>query len=95
MQVKKKKNNGFIQRKDQVVWRSLKEKGFLLDLKSGAYFEVNSFGLTLWKLLDGKRTVAELTLLASRRFTIPLERIREDVYNFINDLKRNKLIEIV
>jgi len=84
-----------MKRKDQVVWKALEEKGLLLDLNRGTCFEVNTLGLTLWKLLDGKKTAEKLILSASRGLAMPPERIRKDVCAFLNDLKRHKLVKIV
>lgn len=69
-------------RREEVVWRGTAGKGLLLDLKSGAYFELNAAGLAIWKGCDG---------------TTPVERIargidRREVRSFLRLLKQRKLL---
>ncbi len=87
--------DGFVRRADHVVWKVVHGKALLLNLNSGAYFDISPVGLMLWKLCDGEKKNEKIILLASRRFKITPERIKKDAYCFINDLKRNKLVEVI
>jgi len=95
MKAKPKAIQEFVRRKDQVVWKLVDGKAFLLNLESGDYFDVNLTGLTLWKLCDGKKNIETIHLLAARELKVKPEKIHKDVIDFMRHLKGSKLVEIV
>ena len=85
---------GYYRRPDHVVWKVIEGKGILLNLESGAYFEVNPVGLAMWEKCDGKTRSNNLVESISREFRTTPQRVLKDFLNFVSDLKRKKLLEV-
>ena len=86
---------GFARRMDHVVWKMVDGKGILLNLEDGAYFDVDSVGLSVWQLCDGRTTLNQIALRTSRAFKTDLARVSKDIQGFVAELKRRRLVEIV
>ena len=71
------------------------EGGVLLHLKSGQYHGVDHVGWTIWSLLDGSRSVAEVGDELRRRFPSAGGRIESDLMTFIRGLLDRNLIEVI
>ncbi len=80
---------------DHVVWKTVEGKGILLNLEDGAYFDVDSVGLSVWQLCDGRTALNQIVLRTSRTFKTDPGRVSRDVPKFISELKRRRLVEIV
>jgi coenzyme PQQ biosynthesis protein PqqD len=76
-----------------VKWKQTGKTGILLDLKTGDYFEVDEVALAIWKMLDGKRSVEQITGKLARLYNAPQSTLEKDVKNFVGELKKRKLIE--
>ena len=93
--MKKKVVEGFARRMDHVVLKTVEGKGILLNLEDGAYFDVDSVGLSVWQLCDGRTTLNQIVLRTSRTFKTDPERVSKDIQGFVSELKRRRLVEIV
>ncbi len=88
----KRKEKVIFKRKENVVSKVVGGKAFLLNLETGDYFEVNSTGLAVWNLCDGRRTIEEIVLRIAQNGSPSLEGARQHVCDFVKLLKRYKLI---
>jgi hypothetical protein len=79
---------------EHVVWKVIDGKGILLNLESGAYFEVNPVGLSIWQRCDGKTPFERLAQSVAAEFHGKPTRVRKDVTSFVSGLKRRKLLEV-
>lgn len=70
------------------------EGGVLLHLESGQYHGVDTVGWTIWGLLDGSRSVADLAGELQQRFPDATEHLTNDVKTFLQDLLERNLVEI-
>lgn len=70
------------------------EGGVLLHLKSGQYHGVDTVGWTIWNLLDGTRSIAQITDALRERFPDAPDRLPQDVTEFIDGLLSRSLVEI-
>lgn len=93
--MKGKAKDGFVRRRDHVVWKVIEGKGILLNLEDGAYFDVDPVGLAIWQLCDGKTTLSQISNSINLKFQTDLEKIRRDVSQFTDELKRQRLVEII
>lgn len=85
----------FVKREDHVVWKVIDGKGVLLNLEDGAYFEVNPVGLAIWQKCDGQATLNEIVQWISDEFQETPPRVSADIMEFIADLKRRKLAQVL
>ena len=64
----------------------------LLHLESGQYHELNPVGAEIWRLLDGKRGVSDITAALRERVDEPPEDLEDVVRNFLAELRRRDLL---
>jgi hypothetical protein len=68
--------------------------GILLDLKTGDYFELDEVALAIWKMLDGKTSLAQVADKLARTYAAPRpEVVERDIIRFVSELRRRKLVE--
>ena len=91
----KKLLNQFLRRQDHVVWKVIEGKGILLNLENGSYFEVDPVGLTIWQRCDGKRTFSDIAQIVAEEFETGLDRVSLDLKEFVGELKRRRLAELL
>lgn len=84
----------FARRADHVVWKVVGNKGILLNLENGAYFETGQVGLAIWKGCSGKKSLRNVSRTLHREFGAAPERIEKDLVQFVRELKRLKLAEV-
>ena len=81
--------------RDNVVFTDLDDgSAVLLHLETKYYYSLNETGCFLWKLLDKKdgSTEDEMIVELCSAFDVVPERAKEDVADFIRDLKEQGLI---
>lgn len=66
--------------------------GFLLDLLSGDYFELNSAALQVWRSFDGKSSLRKIAKEFSATRHVPLTTTEQAIKEFVAELQRFKLI---
>ena len=82
-------------RADYAVCKVVGGKGLILNLISGAYFEVNPVGLAIWKLCDGKLGTDRIALRISRRLAADIIKVQKDVKVYVDSLKRARLLKLL
>jgi len=77
------------------VYRELSadEGGVLLYLESGQYHKLNRMGSTIWQLIDGERTVADLEQEIRNLTADSPVSLMEDIQKFLEGLLARELIE--
>lgn len=76
----------------QIEWRQFEEEALLLDLNTGSYYRLNSVGSTIWQMLDGHTTVAEIIDAIQHQFAVSHEEAARDCQHFLTQLIENNLI---
>ena len=84
-----------IKRDEDVVYRDLAagEGAVLLHVGSGAYHGLNATGSLIWSLIDGERTRDDIVRDLRAQLEDPPSGIERDVDQFLDDLRRRKLID--
>jgi hypothetical protein len=79
---------------DGVVFHDLEPGagGVLLVLETGAYHGVNDVGARIWRLLDGRRTVADLARALQDELPDAPPQVGDDVRAFLTDLEARSLV---
>ena len=81
-----------------VVAREIEGELIVVPIASGIgdledeLYTLNETGRTIWRLLDGQLTLAEVADTVSQQFDAPLEMIRIDVVGFAAELARRKIL---
>jgi len=79
-------------RNPQVVYRDLanEEGGLLLHLKSGQYHGVNETGFAIWELIDGVRTISDISAALTKDGEAGS--VGPEVSRFIEELRQRDLV---
>ena len=67
--------------------------GILLDVEQGEIFRLNPAGTRIIELLKEGHNGPALTRAVSREFGAPEQVVREDVRDFLSELRERRLIE--
>jgi len=86
---------------DDVVAREIEGEIIIVPLASGIgdaddeLFTLNETGKAIWQLLDGKRTLQDVSRELSAEFEFPAGEIERDVLGLVEELlKRRILVEV-
>ena len=86
---------------DDVVAREIEGEIIIVPLASGIgdaddeLFTMNETGKAIWQLLDGKRTLQDVSRELSAEFEFPAGEIERDVLGLVEELlKRRMLVEV-
>jgi Coenzyme PQQ synthesis protein D (PqqD) len=78
----------------QAVFRGMRDGGVLLHLGSGQYHGLNETGVLIWRLLDGERTVADVTSALRAEVSDPPEDLEGYVSGFLDGLRERDLVTV-
>ena len=83
-----------VERNGSVAFRRLAagEGGVLLHLESGEYHGINEVGCLIWELLDGERTVDEVTTGVREQVEDPPDDLSDIVVVFLESLRERNLV---
>jgi hypothetical protein len=82
-------------RNENIRWREFGTEGILLDPGSGDYAEVNEVGITIWKHIDGQKTVEEIIEELLAHFDADDVALSEDTAEFMEELIGKGLLSVV
>ena len=87
---------------EDIVAREIEGELIIVPLVSGIgdlndeLFTLNDTGKAIWKHLDGKMSLNEVTTQLALEFDSPVEEIKKDVIGLVEELvKRKMLIEVI
>jgi coenzyme PQQ biosynthesis protein PqqD len=83
---------GRVRRQDGVLAQQAHGQTVLLRLEDGGYYALDEVGAMVWELCDGGRAVAEIVALLCEEFDAPEAVVQADVLEFIDDLRRERLL---
>ena len=81
-----------LRRQDGVITQEAKEQTILLRLEDGGYYAVDEVGAAIWERCDGNCPVGEIVIQLTAEFDAPEATIRADVLEFVQDLRRERLL---
>jgi coenzyme PQQ biosynthesis protein PqqD len=85
-------NGARIRRQDGVLAQEARGQTVLLRLEDGGYYALDDVGARIWELCDGSRAVGQIVDILASEFDAPEAIVRADVLEFIDDLRRERLL---
>ena len=79
---------------ETVLFHDLGEETLVLDMVKGDYYGLNEVGARIWTLSVEGRTVTEVVSILLSEYHVSEEQLREDVKQFLLQLKEQGLVEI-
>lgn len=80
-------------KKPDVKWKQIGRGGILLNLKTGDYFELEETALAIWKMLNGKTSLAEVAIKLAKTYSAARGTVERDVVSFVSELRKRKLLD--
>jgi hypothetical protein len=77
---------------ENVAFRGLRDGGVLLHLDTGQYHGLNPTAVVIWELLDGDRTLIDVTRALHDRLDDPPEDLEGYVSTFVGGLHERGLV---
>lgn len=81
-----------LRRQDAVITQEVDGQTILLRVDDGGYYAIDEVGAAIWELCDGNRAVGEIVSALCAEFDAPEATIRADVLEFVQDLRRERLL---
>ena len=83
---------GRVRRGDGILAQEAHGQTVLLRLEDGGYYALDEVGAMIWELCDDGRAVGEIVAILCEEFDAPEGVVRGDVLEFIDDLRRERLL---
>lgn len=74
------------------VYRPLEAGGVILNVESGAYFELNPSGCFMWEQVQAETDQGSIAVAVADRYDIDLTTAQADVAEFLGDLRKRQLL---
>lgn len=74
------------------IWRVLEDGAVVVTPRAGNVRVLNSVGTTIWQLINGENSLADIERQLVLTFDVPPERARADLLGFIEELERRDMI---
>ncbi len=89
------KSQQVLKKAPDTPWNVIDEEAVLLNLDSGHYYILNETGCRIWELLDGKKTVADITAHIYQEYEVDEKIAARDTTRVLAELHTEKLVETV
>ena len=80
---------------DGILWRSVGSETVLVDPDSGDSFVLNRVGATVWELVDGKRTIADIASAVCDVYDVAPEIAQQGIVEWAEWLVGRGLVVVV
>ena len=81
-----------LRRQETVITQKVEGQTVLLRVDDGGYYAIDEVGAAIWELCDGNRAIGEIVTAMLEEFDAPEATIRADVLEFVEDLRRERLL---
>jgi len=80
------------QHRPGLEWREFGSEALVLDPATGEFLQINDTARSIWKHVNGSRSVDAITHAVAIEFDEDVETVRDDVEGFIADLVARGLL---
>lgn len=84
-----------IVRTNRALVSSIEDELVMFDAEAGQYYGLNNVATAIWNHLETEKTVDQLCQSLTKEFEISLDECRKEMIEFLPDLEKKGLIEIV
>lgn len=78
--------------KSDIVWRILDDGAVIVTPRAGNVRVLNHVGTSIWKLIDGHNTLADIESQLIHTYDVPVEQARMDLQSFMEELEKREMI---
>ncbi len=87
-------NHSMIARRETLVAAHIEDQAMLMDLDSGAMFQLNRTGARIWDLVEQPCSFADLVAALEKRFPATGASLRDDVAAFVLQMRDTGLLQV-
>jgi len=86
---------------EDVVAREIEGELIIVPLVAGIgdaedeLYTLNPTGHSIWRILDGKRTLRDIAVLLAKEFDAPMADLEKDVLGLVNELTKRGMLSVV
>jgi Coenzyme PQQ synthesis protein D (PqqD) len=73
--------------------RIIEGKAFIINTKNSTLHELDETGTFIWKLIEKKKSLEEMTSLITSEFDVTSTQAENDLHEFLEALKQKGIIE--
>ena len=81
-----------LSKNEKIPWRLIEGQAILLDGEEGELIRLNEVGSEIWKAMDGRRTIGDITQHIAASFDVSERQAQKDVRRFVRLLLRQELV---
>lgn len=85
---------GILSRNEKILANAIGSETVMMDIEKGKYFGMNKTGSYIWKLLENPLSLSDLCDRLMKDFSISFEECEKDVVPFIEDMVKEKIINV-
>ncbi len=79
---------------DRILWRAAGSETIVVDPDSGASFMLNAVGAGVWELVDGEKTIADITSAICDAYDVAPERAQRDIVEWAEWMADRGLVTV-
>lgn len=83
-----------IARRETALSNKIEDRVLMMDIDSGAYYELDGTAARIWELTEEPRSFADLCKELSKEYDVDAEECRVDTSAFVEDLEQKGLVSI-
>lgn len=83
-----------ISKNQEILTTEIENELGLLNISSGVYYSLNATGKVIWDLLNDPVPVNSLISQIRNNYDVDEETCREDVFEILNHMYKNRLIRV-
>lgn len=69
------------------------DKGRTVIRRAHSFFLLKLFENEIWEICDGKTTIEEMASFVSKKYSVKLEKARNEIFRFLKKLKEKDLVD--
>jgi len=85
----------YIKRNNEVFASQIDDEVVMMNIQSGKYYGMDAIGSRIWELINEKIQVQQVVDQLLEEYEVSEERCQSDVLEFLDELKENKLVEVL
>lgn len=78
--------------KSEIIWRVLDDGAVIVTPRAGNVRVLNRVGTTIWQLINGKNSLADIESKLIHTYDVPVDQARSDLRSFIEELEKREMI---
>ena len=86
--------NTMIKRVDKIDATEFNDEKVMMDIEKGKYYALNEVGSSIWDKIESTISVSDIVEKLLEEYDVSIEQCTEEVLNYLNNLEKEKLIEV-